>query len=342
MAKILVIIFVAGLNLNLFAQQKEESKGKISGYAFGDYYYVAKNHKSELKDQRGLWFRRVYIGYEYQIDKNFSSLLRLEMANEGDFETNSSINPFIKDAWLKYKLDKTQFILGIHSPPSFTVIEKYFLYRNVEKTPLDLQRMATSRDFGVSVKGKFDDEGFVKYHLMLSNGSSNKDEVNKGKSALFSLGFFPSKEWIIEIYGDYADQEGENDWYTIQGFAAFLSEEFWAGVLYAHQSREDAEMSDYNLRVASIYAGASICKHFKVFARVDRMFDPNPEGDKIPYIPFDPTAKSTFLVGGIDWQPVKDISFIPNIEFVKYEQNIDGITPESDLIGRVTFYWKFK
>jgi len=72
------------------------------------------------------------------------------------------------------------------------------------------------------------------------------------------------------------------------------------------------------------------------------MFDPNPEGDEIPFIPFDPTAESTFLVAGVDWQPVKDISFIPNIEYVKYEQNSDGVTPGSDLIGRITFFWKFK
>jgi len=72
------------------------------------------------------------------------------------------------------------------------------------------------------------------------------------------------------------------------------------------------------------------------------MFDPNSEGDKIPFIPFDPTAKSTFIVAGLDWHPVKDVAIIPNIEFINYEKNNVGVTPESDLISRLTFYWKFK
>ena len=342
MKKILALFAILLFSSTVFAQDSTESKGKFSGYVFGDYYYIVKNHKTEIKDQRGLWFRRIYVGYEYQIDDNFSTKLRLEMSNEGDFTSKVAIIPFIKDAWLKYKLEMMELMLGIHSPPSFTVIEKYWKYRSVEKTPLDLQRMATSRDFGISLKGKFDDKGILKYHLMLSNGSSNKEEVNKGKSGLLSLGFYPAKEWIFEIYGDYADQEGKKDWYTLQGFIGFLSKQFWAGIQYADQTRKNSETGDYNLRIGSVYAGASISDHFNIFARVDKMFDPNPEGDKIPFIPFDPTAESTFLVAGIDWQPVKDISFIPNIEFVKYEQNSEGVTPGSDLIGRITFFWKFK
>lgn len=342
MKKILALFAILLFSSTVFAQDSTESKGKFSGYVFGDYYYIVKNHKSEIKDQRGLWFRRIYVGYEYQIDDNFSTKLRLEMSNEGDFTSKVAIIPFIKDAWLKYKLEMMEIMLGIHSPPSFTVIEKYWKYRSVEKTPLDLQRMATSRDFGISLKGKFDDKGILKYHLMLSNGSSNKEEVNKGKSGLLSLGFYPAKEWIFEIYGDYADQEGKKDWYTLQGFIGFLSKQFWAGIQYADQTRKDPESGDYKLRIASVYAGASISEHFNIFARVDRMFDPNPEGDKIPFIPFDPTAKSTFVVAGLDWQPVKDVSFIPNIEFVKYDGNSEGITPGNDLIARVTFFWKFK
>jgi len=239
-------------------------------------------------------------------------------------------------------MDMMQIIFGIHSPPSFTVIEKYYRYRSVEKTPLDLQRMASSRDFGLSIKGKFDDKGIVKYHLMLSNGSSNKQEIDKGKSGLLSVGFYPSKEWIFEFYGDYADKDGSFDWYTWQVFLGYKSEQFWAGILYANQTREQPEGGDGKLRIGSVYAAGSISDQFNIFARVDRMFDPNPEGDKIPFIPFDPTAKSTFILAGVDWSPIKDVSFIPNIEFSTYDRNSDGIVPPNDLIARLTFYWKFK
>jgi len=342
MNKILTIFAILLFSITVFAQDKQESEGKFSGYVFGDYYYVVKNHKSELKDQRGFWFRRIYFTYDYKISSQFSTRLRLEMSNEGDFTSKIAIIPFVKDAWLKYKMDMMHIIFGIHSPPSFTVIEKYYRYRSVEKTPLDLQRMASSRDFGLSIKGKFDDKGIVKYHLMLSNGSSNKQEIDKGKSGLLSIGFYPSSDWIFEIYGDYADKDGGFDWYTWQAFLGYKSELFWAGILYADQSREQSEGGDGKLRIGSVYAAGSISDQFNIFARVDRMFDPNPEGDKIPFIPFDPTAKSTFILAGVDWSPIKDVSFIPNIEFITYDRNSDGIVPPNDLIARITFYWRFK
>jgi len=264
------------------------------------------------------------------------------MSNEGDFTSKIAIIPFVKDAWLKYKLDKIQFILGISPTPTFAVIENIWGYRTVEKTPLDLQRMASSRDFGLSVKGKFDDKGIIKYHAMLSNGSSNKQEIDKGKSVMISLGLYPLKEWVFEIYGDYADKNGDTDWYTWQAFLGYVTKQFQAGIQYADQTREKPEDADEKLRVASIFLMGAISEQFSLFGRVDKTFDPNPNGDDIDFIPFDPTAKSTFLVAGLDWKPAKGVSIIPNFEFIMYEENSEGITPGSDLISRLTFFWKFK
>jgi hypothetical protein len=342
MYRILIILAILIFSLTVLAQDKEESGGKFSGYVFGDYYHITKNHKSDILDKHGFWFRRIYFTYDYKINNNFSTRLRLEMSNEGDFTSKIAMIPFVKDAWLKYKLDLIEFILGISPPPTFAVIEKIWSYRSVEKTPLDLQKMASSRDFGLSIKGKFDKNGVVKYHLMFSNGSSNKQEIDKGKSGMLSLGLYPSKEWVFEIYADYADRIGDTDWYTLQAFIGYVTKQFQAGIQYADQTHEKAEDVDEKLRVASIFLARKISKQFSLFGRIDKTFDPNPNGDDIAFIPFDPSAKSTFFLAGLDWQPVKHVSIIPNIEFVKYEENSDGMTPGSDLISRITFYWKFK
>jgi hypothetical protein len=330
------------LTSTIIPQNSDESGGKLSGYMFGDYYHITKNHRSDILDKHGFWFRRIYLSYDYKINSNFSTRLRFEMANEGDFKSKDAMTPIVKDAWLKYKLDKIQFILGISPPPTFAVIEKIWGYRSVEKTPLDIQKMASSREFGLSILGKFDDDGIVKYHLMLSNGSSNKEEIDKGKSGMLSLGLYPSKEWIFELYGDYSDKSGNTDWYTWQAFLSYSIEQFWAGIQYTDQTRRQEENNDEQLRVASIFLGGNLSEQFSLFARVDKTFDPNPDGDDIDFIPFDPTAKSTFFVAGVDFKPVKDVSIIPNVEFIKYERNNMGVTPASDLISRITFFWKFK
>ncbi len=342
MNKILIFFAILFFCITVFAQDNDESVGKFSGNIFGDYYHITKSHRTDILDNHGFWFRRIYFTYDYKINSNFSTRLRFEMSNEGDFTSKIAMIPFVKDAWLKYKLDKVQFILGISPPPTFAVIEKIWGYRSVEKTPLDLQKMASSRDFGLSVKGKFDDKGVVKYHLMFSNGSSNKQEIDKGKSGMLSLGFYPSKEWVFEIYGDYAGKKGDTDWYTWQAFLGYVTKQFWAGMQYADQTREKSEDGNEKLRVASIFLAGVISDQFSLFGRADKTFDPNPNGDDIAFIPFDPTAKSIFFIAGLDWQPVKDVSFIPNIEFIKYEENSGGVTPGSDFIARITFYWKFK
>jgi hypothetical protein len=341
--KVLLVFFSLSLLINVFGQDKkeEESGGKFSGYMFGDYYYFFQNHKSDLNDQRGIWFRRIYFTYDYKINSSFSTRLRLEMGNEFNFEEANTMIPFVKDAWFKYKFSSQSLIIGISPTPTFQLIEKIWGYRSVEKTPLDLQRMASSRDFGLALKGKFDEKGMFNYHVMFSNGSSNKQEIDKGKSGLLALSFYPVKEFVIELYGDYADKTGDTDWYTLQAFLGYVTKTVRAGIMYADQTRQAEGVEDMKMRVASLFVVGDVSEQFSLVGRVDRNFDPNPQGDNISFIPFDPSAKATLLIGGVDWHPVKQVKFIPNIELVKYDENDDGVTPVTDVIGRITFFWGF-
>ncbi len=340
MKRLITVLFMLSV-FNTIALGGDKSKDKFSGYMFGDVYWVAANHVSEIQDQNGIWFRRIYFTYDRKLSDVFSIRLRFEMAHPGDFSTKATMVPFVKDAYLKYKAGKHQIILGISPTPTWEVIEKTWGYRSVEKTPLDLQKFGSSRDFGVAFKGTLDSEGKVKYHLMLANGNSNKSETNKGKKALLSIGFYPNKNVIIEIYGDYDDLPGSTDRITAQGFAAYKTKKFRAGVQYAHQIRKVENGSDLTLDVASAFIAGKVGEKTNLFARVDKMFDPNPSGNKISYIPFDPTAKSTFLVGGLDFTPIKNVHLMPNVEVVVYEENDNGVKPDSDIIPRFTFYYKF-
>ena len=341
--RLLFILFSLSLLINTLGQDKkeEESSGKFSGYMFGDYYYFFKDHKPGLNDQRGIWFRRIYFTYDYKINNSFSTRLRLEMSNEFNFEEATTMIPFVKDAWFKYKFSNQALIIGISPTPTFQIMEKIWGYRAVEKTPLDLQRMASSRDFGLALKGKLDEKGMFKYNIMFSNGSSNKQEIDKGKSGLLSLAFYPVKEFVIEVYGDYADHEGSTDWYTLQAFLGYKTKTVRAGIMYADQTRQSEDVEDQKMRVASLFIVGEVSEKFSLFGRTDRNFDPNPQGDDIPFIPFDPTASNIFFVVGVDWHPVKQVRFMPNVEFVKYDENDDGVTPVSDVIRRITFFWGF-
>ncbi|RMH83137.1 MAG: hypothetical protein D6681_16995 [Calditrichaeota bacterium] len=320
----------------------EKPKEKFSGYMFGDFYWVAANHIKEIENQNGFWLRRIYFTYDRSIAEAFSVRLRLEMNSPGDFTTSSKLSPSVKDAYLKWKSGKTQVILGISPTPTWEVVEKVWGYRSVEKTPLDLQKMGGSRDFGVAVKGSLDSEGKVKYHLMLANGSGTKSETNKGKKALLSLGLYPSKNVIVEAYADWNDLPGDNDVFTFQGFLALKGEKGRIGVQFAQQTHKVEDGEDVDLRVGSVFAVVQASDKVALFGRVDRMFEPNPAGPKISYIPFDGSAKSTFLVGGLDFTPEKTVHLMPNVEVVLYDEVASGVKPDTDVIPRFTFYYIFK
>ncbi len=322
------------------------AEGKISGYMFGDYYYFIGNHHEDLEDTNGFWFRRIYFTYDHKWDDtDFSTRLRFEMTNNGKY-SNGEIagdkmdDPAVKDAYLKYKFSDQALYVGISSTPTWGAVEKLWGYRCVEKTPLDLYKLGSSRDFGLALKGKF---GPVKYHYMFGNGNSNKSESNEGKKVYFSFGYDVIKGLLVEAYGDVEWRDDDEDRYTYQLFASYKTDAYRFGLQFAGQTRSagkaggDAE----TLSLASAYGVYKISKYLSVFARGDRMFDPNPSGEGISYIPIDKTSEFFFFVFGLDFTPISSVHFIPNFEFITYDENDAGQTPDNDVIGRITFYYKF-
>ena len=328
----------------LAQDNKEESGGKFSGYMVGDYYYNIDQHDPELKGQHGFWFRRIYFTYDYKINSKFSSRLRLEMNNDGQYTSSIAMIPFVKDAYLAYKFGKQKACFGIAPPPTFSIIEKFWGYRSVEKTPLDLQRMASSRDFGLGMKGQFNKSGMFKYHIMVANGSGNKQEIDKGKSFMTSLSFWPTKEIVLEAYGDYANRKEDIDTYIAQGFLGYKSEKLHGGIHYAQQLLQlrDNKSENLTLKVLSVFLAGNISETIKLFGRVDRMFEPNPVGDKVAYTPFDTSASFIEFIAGVEIMVDENISIIPNIAYVLYDENEEGYKPADDIYGKLTFYWKFK
>jgi hypothetical protein len=126
---------------------------RISGYMVGEYYCVTNHHDQDIQGKHGFWFRRIYLTLDKKISDKFKTRLRFETASASDFVSKSLLIPFVKDAYLSYSFSGQELKAGIMSPPSFAQLEKIWGYRILEKTPLDLQRWTTSRDFGISLRG---------------------------------------------------------------------------------------------------------------------------------------------------------------------------------------------
>ena len=317
-------------------------QGSFKGYMFGDAYYLASYDAVEdgngLEGSNGLWFRRIYLTFDWTFNDAWSSRLRTEMNSPGDFTTRASLVPFVKDAYVRWKQGNHQITLGMSGTPTWDVVEGFWGYRSVEKTLLDLQRIGSSRDIGVAFKGSLDENKVVRYNLMFANGNSNRSESNEGKKVLLALGVFPSDAIILEGYVDYDDRPGETDRFTVQGFVGFQQEGGRIGVQFVSQTRDVEGGDSVDLSGLSVFGAVKLSDKTNAFARFDSMFDPNPDADRISYLPFDPGFKSNMVLVGLDFAPHPQVHLMPNVEAVFYESG----GPDATILPRMTFYVIFR
>ncbi len=345
---VIVISLIAFSIPTVCAQTANEFKPthKLSGLIYSDYYSVINHHIGDLKGKNGFWARRVYLAYDSKFAEKLSARVRLEMNSPGDFSTNQNLDPFVKDLYLNWSMNQNHsLIAGLSSTPTLGLVESVWGYRSVEKSPSDLHKFGSSRDFGIALQGQLGEGGNLKYHAMVGNGSGTGAETNKWKKFMLSLGWWFNDNMVVEVYGEYNRTGASTTQKAIHGFLGYVSENINAGAMYVTQfnTLEVNGNSDQTetLDLVSAFTNFKLAQKWTAFLRTDHMFKANPRGPSIDYIPFSDQAKSTFLTYGVDFNPVPNLHVIPNFETVIYGDAPNGSSPTNDLIFRATLYYVF-
>jgi hypothetical protein len=315
-------------------------KVEISGLLFGDAYAVVDHHDPDIDGQWGFWLRRGYLTVDFALAKAWSARFRLEVNSPGDFESSTRMTPFVKDAYVSWKDKGHELYLGISPAPTFERVENFWGYRAVEKTPLDLYRLGSSRDFGVAYKGQMAD-GKLATHAMLGNGAGEGGETNKGKKAMLSVAFLPTKGLVIELYADAEDRPDSTDRTTFHSFVGFKGARSRYAVEYATQKREAAEGPDQTVSVGSIFGVWDLGEKLSLLARVDRAFEGIPDAGAIPYLGLAEDTEFDLVLVGLDYRIHRMVSLIPNLEYVSYRETDGHPPPDDDLIARLTLSVQF-
>ncbi|MBW3670557.1 MAG: hypothetical protein KY432_02665 [Acidobacteria bacterium] len=341
MKRFALLLLALLLSLTLSAQQTDwYEKTKIGFVGFGDYYYVAESHDEEIEGENGLWFRRIYLTFDHKFDDKLSARLRFEANHPGDFESSGELEPFIKDAWVKYRVsDGHAVVAGIQPTPAFSAIEDFWGYRSLEKTPNDLFRINSSRDFGIAAQGAINDSGSLQYHAMFGNGSGVANEINQDKYFGAAVSFAPSDAIFVQVYADNDSRPGDADRSTLQGFAGFSGDRWRGGIHYLTQQR-NRPAGDHDVSLASLFGIYELSETMTLIGRLDHSFDPIPDVSRIAYVPVAPGADVNFLLVGLDVQLHPNAGIIPNIEYLSYD-GAPGANPDDDILPRLTFYLKF-
>ena len=309
----------------------------IRGLFFGDYYYVAGHHDADLKDANGFWARRMYLTVNSRLNDKWDARVRFEAATRGDFTTSATMDPFLKDLWVRYRTGRHRILIGLSSSPTWDHFEGEWGYRHLEKTPLDLFKMGSSRDFGVSVMGALDEAGKLSYHLMFGNGASTKTETNKGKKLMGALTFAPTDRVAFQVYADREDRAGDKDRTTYHANVVVKGERGRVGALVTRQTRNDPGGMDTDVDVFSVFGVLDASEKVSLIGRWDRMATPIPDGAKISYFRMSPDSKGNFFLLGLDLKVADRVSLIPNVEFVTYDD--DAL--DTDVFLRTTFFVRF-
>ena len=348
---------------------------KIKGVTFVDYYYNLKNHESSEQDRNAFSIRRVYFTFENNITTDIKIRFRIESAH-GKYGETSKINPFVKHAYLEWTnlIPRHKLYLGITETNGFKNTEAYWAYRSIEKTIMDLNKISSSADMGIALKG--DLFGDVAHHwLTVFNGTGyGSSEVDRYKKIGYAFWLTPVDGLMIEGYADYEkqnpdepqtatifkyakDYNGSSAYYTIKGFIGYDHSRFTIGAEAFMRTNKESGIKDVTIvdnqlvsylksdvkRFGFSIFGSVITPlpKLKAFARYD-YYDANTE-DKV-YTRFS-DGKLTggvddeynLFIAGLDYIPRGNVHFMPNVIVKSYTQ----AGKNTDITARVTLYYKY-
>ncbi len=213
----------------------------------------------------------------------------------------------------------------------------------MEKVAGDLYRFDTTRDLGVGVTGSLNDRGTVRYAAQLGNDSGTGSETDGKMAIRFAARYDTNPGLFVEGSYWHADRPGGADREGLQVFAAYRHARGRAGFNAVRHER-DAAPGVAPAVETTVVSGFGVLEvrpgRVSIFARLDRVFDPLPDGG-IDYMPISTASPFTFGLFGVEYRPVPSVWLTPNLEFVRYGTPRDptGARPANDVVVRASFHW---
>ena len=324
-------------------------------------------------------------GYDYDISRNFSA--SVTFAYEGDVDAKNDRIPYLKYANITWKniFKGSNLVVGAQKTIAFSLLEEnVWGYRSIEKTIMDMRGIAGSNDVGAALEGHFDNSSNYGYDVMISNGLGVVSDatINPTTAPLganifkkFSgdlWGKFADQKLTVQLYGDYYRtqlQPYQQSKATLKAFVAYQSKPITVGVSVFEQIQQNAAIKSIvpvptvgslNDTVSatpfglSIFVHGPIVKKLGFFARYDtwNADDSYTTGDV--YVAGANPITQAFIVGGLDYSPIKNVHFMPNIWVDTYSQAATSSlksgnvvttdysgkkSSDNDIVLRLTFFW---
>jgi len=333
------------------------------------------------KTRNAFQLRRAYLGYDYEISPKFSAQVLLAAednittstgSTSGDLLSDNKLAFYVKNANIRVRnlWKGTDLVVGQVATPAYSLlIEPTWGYRSIEKTISDI-RKTPSFDLGLTLQGKFDPKkGNYGYNVMVGNGTGAKPENDKYKWFYGDIwAKFFDKKILVDLYADYQRLNWIPEWHhsrnMLKGFVAYTTPQFTLGVEgfinsltkdnFATKTAGGIDTLSVKAKGISVFARGTVIKEkLAAFARFDT-YNPDDKIDNTKYNKYvgnttsytDAGTKESFFTVGLDYTPIKNIHFMPNVWYNNYKNQSNpaataALKKDHDLVYRATFYYVF-
>jgi hypothetical protein len=254
----------------------------------------------------GFHITRVYLGYEHNFTERLSVKAVLDVGDPGLLSFQRLA--YVKNAYLRYKVNGLSVSFGLISTTQFRVQEKAWGYRYHLKSFQDQYKFNSSADLGLSVVYKIND--IVSADLIIANGEGYK-RLQSDSTLRTGLGVTvtPGLGFTGRVYYDIANREDLNQ-QSLATFVGYVHDRFNLGAEYMIQFnpffQEKREVSGW-----SFWGTFNASKKFKVFGRFDQLVSNRLEGHTLPWNIDD---NGQLYVAGFEYSPTNGIRLAPNFK----------------------------
>ncbi len=289
---------------NVFSQEKaEEIKpyGKPFMKIFSNYHTTF----SDGETTKAFELTRAYLGYEYFFSKNFSGKANIDIGDPGVGKLQ--MTAYIKNAYLKYKVNNLSVDFGLISTTQFKVQEDFWGLRYLLKSFQDEYGFASSADLGVSVSYQFADWVNADFAVYNGEGYKKLESNNIFKNAV-GVTLLPVKGLTVRGLYDWMGKDVyQQSWI---GFVGYSAKKFSIGAEYNYQKNQNMA-EDHDWYGSSLYATFFASKRINVFARFDELS--SKKADRAANA-WNYSNDGQLLVLGMEYSPVKGINISPNFQ----------------------------
>jgi len=331
--KLLIIVTFTASNFLVMAQDSVTvktvelpwyQKGTVSGKIFSNFHTSG----SDIGNTNAFEVNRAYLGYNIDLDKNFSAAIKLDIGNPTDFKTDKATTltvgrrfAFFKNAFLQYKYENLKVQFGIADAFQFKVQENFWGFRYIYASFQDANKFGSSAELGVFATYKFTDWLTADYSLNNGEGYGSVQAADDNLKNTLGVTINPIKPLTLRVYGDkYSTSDSSQT--TLATFAGVKFDKFTLSGEYNRQWN-NALVKGHDFSGYSFYGTYNIIKKLKVLGRYDHLESVVLEGKTDPW---NLAKDGDFLIGGFEYTPIMNVNLALN-----YQQKMAASSALSDV-----------